>query len=317
MDASESHSPIAQADNSQEKKSFLTCLKDSLLLVKDRIFSSTPIPELVTAETNPVIGDVPVEFTTAAYKLELQPVEKARLLRMGKTAALGHDIWMKKRGEIYWAQVSQSPNSIVELAVAKTRLETTWTPSKWTLSRNTMDAEQVEVKVTETDLAGKERQVTYNIRPVDISNILGVLTRPHYVNDSVQWSSSHEPIDFESVEIGDPVQQFVRQAVRKKVEALGSDEDKLQQKIGVREDQNTVSAQRVLNRKNKPSTSWNPVLIGSKNGDTFEIIGGIRNVISTAKQLHPDRPDVEATKKYLELAGYQQTWIQSLTSVRE
>jgi len=156
MDASESHSPIAQADNSQEKKSFLTCLKDSLLLVKDRIFPYTPIPELVTAETNPVIGDVPVEFTTAAYKLELQPVEKARLLRMGKTAALGHDIWMKKRGEIYWAQVSQSPNSIVELAVAKTRLETTWTPSKWTLSRNTMDAEQVEVKVTETDLAGKE-----------------------------------------------------------------------------------------------------------------------------------------------------------------
>ena len=180
-----------------------------------------------------------------------------------------------------------------------------------------MDAEQVEVKVTETDLAGKERQVAYNIRPVDISNISGVLTRPHDVNDSVQWSSSHEPIDFESVEIGDPVQQFVKQALREKVGALGSDEDKLRQNFGVREDHNTLSAQRILNRESKPSTSWDPVLIGSKDGEALEMIGGIREVISTAKQLHSARPDAEATKTYLESAGYQQTWTQSLTSVRE
>jgi len=303
--------------NVQEKKGLGAHILEKLQRVKDRILPHTPIPELATAEVNPTIGDVPVEFTTAAYKPELQPVEKARLLKMGKTAALGHDIWMQKRDKVLWAQSSQDPDSLVDLAEAKKRLETSWTPSKWTLSRNTMDAEQVEVKVTETDLAGKERQVAYNIRPVDISNISGVLTRPHDVNDSVQWSSSHEPIDFESVEIGDPVQQFVKQALREKVGALGSDEDKLRQNFGVREDHNTLSAQRILNRESKPSTSWDPVLIGSKDGEALEMIGGIREVISTAKQLHSARPDAEATKTYLESAGYQQTWTQSLTSVRE
>jgi len=316
MDVPESTSPIAPVAIRQEKSSYLADLKENLLRVKNRIFPHTPIPELVTAETNPVIDNVPVEFTTAAYKL-LQPVEKARLLKMGKTAALGHDIWMQKRDKVLWAQSLQDPDSLVDLAEAKTRLETTWIPSKWTLSRNAMDPEQVEVEVTETDSAGKDRQVTYNIRPVDISNISEVLSRPYDVHDRVQWSTNHDPIEFESVEIGDPVQQFIRQGVHEKVEALGSDQEKLRQKFDVSEDHNTVSAQRVLHRESKPSTSWDPVLIGSKDGEQMEMIGGIRDVISTAIHLHSDQSPSEATKTYLKSVGYQQTWTQFLTSVQE